>query len=385
MSKLSNCYTIKDLRQLAIRKIPPVIFDYLDGGAEAELTLKRNESSFDDYEFVPRTLVDVSQIDLTTTFQGEKIDLPIVSAPTGMSRMFHHEGEKAVVKATHKMGTAYCLSTVSTYSIEEVAQESEGVNFFQIYAWHNKSMVADFIERCKKSKYKGLMLAVDLAALGKRERDLKNGHGRPALKKNIALGALKRPAWLYHFITKPTWRMANMIKHLPHGAETSKVVEDINNQFSPSVTWEDATQMMASWEGKFMLKGIQSVEDAIKAADMGVTGIVLSNHGGRQLDGAPSAMDILPEVVAAVGDSTEIIIDGGIRRGSDVIKALALGAKSCLIGRGYLYGLAAGGEAGVTRAYEIFKDDMIRTMKLIGCTSLNDLDGRYVRKKDKIK
>ena len=175
--------------------------------------------------------------------------------------------------------------------------------------------------------------------------------------------------------------MANMVDHLPHGAETSKVIEEINGQFSASVTWEDAAEMMKSWNGKFMLKGVQCVEDAVKAAELGVSGIILSNHGGRQLDGAPAAMDILPEVVAAVGNKTEVIIDGGIRRGSDVIKALALGAKTCLIGRSYLYGLAAGGEAGVTRAYEILKDDMLRTMKLIGCKSLKDLDSSFVKKR----
>ncbi|MCP4457736.1 MAG: alpha-hydroxy-acid oxidizing protein [Cytophagales bacterium] len=382
MSKVSNCISIEELRKLAIKKVPSVIFDYIDGGSEDELTLGWNEDSFSKYEFVPNTLVDVSEIDLSTSFQGVGIDIPIISAPTGMSRMFHHEGERAVVRATHSMGTAYCLSTVSTCSIEEVAEESNGSKFFQIYAWQDQRMVGDFIERCKESGFDGLMLAVDMPELGKREKDLRNGHGRPKeLKKNMALAALRRPGWLYHFVTKPTWVMANMVEHLPHGAQTAKVISEVNGQFSASVTWEDAAAMMKSWGGKFMLKGIQGVEDAMKAAEMGASGIVLSNHGGRQLDGAPAAMDILPDVVAAVGGRLEIIIDGGIRRGSDVIKALALGAKGCLIGRPYLYGLAAGGELGVLKAYEILKDEMIRVMKLIGCTSIKDLDESFVRRR----
>ena len=297
-----------------------------------------------------------------------------------MTRLFHWEGEKAVVRATHKAGTAYSLSTVSTTSIEDVANESNGPLFFQIYAWHDRKMVFNFIERCKKCNYDGLMLAVDLASLGKRERDLKNGHGRPSvLRKNTAISALGKPEWLFNFLTKPKMRMANMVEHLPHGADALKVVDTVNDQFSASVSWEEAKELQQNWGGKFMLKGIQSVEDAVLAAEMGASGIILSNHGGRQLDGAPSGMDILPEVMQAVGSSTEVIIDGGIQRGSDVIKAIALGAKGVLIGRAYLYGVAAGGEAGVTKSFNILRDEMIRVMQLIGCSSLSELGPHYVK------
>ncbi|MCB9187288.1 MAG: alpha-hydroxy-acid oxidizing protein [Flavobacteriales bacterium] len=381
MANVNEVFSILEMRDLARKKLPGVMFDYLEGSAEDERTFEWNRNSFSKYEFVPRTLTDVSSIDLSTTFQGVHIDIPVISAPTGMSRMFHWEGEKAVVRATHKAGTAYALSTVATTSIEDVAKESSGPLFFQIYAWHNKEMVKDFIERSRHNNYKGLMLAVDLAALGKRDRDLRNGHGRPAvLRRNTALGALGKPAWLFNFLTKPKMRMANMVNQLPHGADALKVVDTVNAQFRADVTWNDATEMMQQWNGKFMLKGIQCVEDAVRAADLGVSGIILSNHGGRQLDGAPAAMDILPEVVAAVGDKVEIFVDGGITRGSDIIKAIALGAKGCLIGRAYLYGLAAGGEQGVTRVYDILKDEMERTMKLIGCCSLKDLNASYVRK-----
>ena len=380
MSSLAECFTIADLRKLAQKKLPKVMFDYVDGGAEDELTLQWNRQSFSNYEFVPRVLRDVSHIDLSTTVQGVNLKIPIISAPTGMSRMFHHLGEKAVVKASHRAGAGYALSTVSTTSIEDVAKESNGPLFFQIYAWYDRKMVFDFIERCKRQQYDGLMLAVDLATLGKRDRDLRNGHGRPnVLKRNTALGALTKPQWLYHFLTQPKWKMANMVEHLPHGADAMKVIEKVNGQFSASVNWKDVEELSKLWGGKFMLKGIQSVEDAVKAAESGVSGIILSNHGGRQLDGAPAALDILPEVVQAIGSDVEVLIDGGVQRGSDVIKAVALGAKAVLIGKSYLYGLAAGGEAGVDRTYAILSDEMTRVMQLLGCKNISELNSGSVR------
>lgn len=379
MAKLEEAFTIQDLKEIAKSKVPSVMFDYMQGGAEDELTLKWNREAFSKYEFVPRVLRDVSQIDLSTTVQGVDLKIPVISAPTGMSRMFHHLGERAVVKASHKAGAAYSLSTVATTSIEDVAEESKGPLFFQIYAWHNRDMVYDFINRCKSENYNGIMLAVDLASLGKRERDLRNGHGRPSvLRRNTALGALSRPAWLYHFLTKPKWRMANMINHLPHGANAMKVIDNVNEQFSATVNWADVKELQQKWNGKFMLKGIQSVEDAVLAAEHGVSGIILSNHGGRQLDGAPAPLDLLPKVVEAVGSDVEVMMDGGIERGSDIIKAIALGANAVLIGKAYLYGLAAGGEAGVNRTFEILTDEMIRVMQLIGCASISELTSSYV-------
>lgn len=381
MANLEEAFTIRDLKEIARSKVPSVMFDYMQGGAEDELTLKWNREAFSKYEFVPRVLRDVSKIDLSTTVQGVDLKIPVISAPTGMSRMFHHLGERAVVKASHKAGAAYSLSTVATTSIEDVVAESNGPLFFQIYAWHNRDMVYDFINRCKSENYNGIMLAVDLASLGKRERDLRNGHGRPSiLRRNTALGALSKPAWLYHFLTKPKWRMANMVNHLPHGANAMKVIDNVNEQFSATVNWNDVKELQQKWDGKFMLKGIQSVEDAVLAAEHGVSGIILSNHGGRQLDGAPAPLDLLPKVVAAVGSDVEVLMDGGIERGSDIIKAIALGAKSVLVGKAYLYGLAAGGEAGVTRTFEILEDEMIRVMQLIGCSSLDDLNSSYVVK-----
>ncbi len=383
MSKLDTVFSIKEMRALAKAKLPSVMFDYLEGSAEDEITAEWNRNSFNKYEFVPRVLKDVSTVDLSAECQDVKLSLPVISAPTGMTRMFHWEGEKAVVRATHKAGTAYALSTVATTSIEDVANESKGPLFFQIYAWHDRKMVDDFIERCKRTDYAGLMLAVDLASLGKRERDLRNGHGRPGvLRRNTALAALSKPAWLFNFLTKPKMRMANMVEHLPHGADALKVVETVNQQFRADVDWEDVSTMSSAWGGKFMLKGVQSVADAVLAKEAGVSGIILSNHGGRQLDGAPAAMDILEDVVAAVGPDMEVYVDGGIHRGTDIIKAMALGATGCLIGRAYLYGLAAGGEEGVSRVYDILKDEMTRVMQLIGCASISELNPSYVRKRD---
>ncbi|MFV0530142.1 MAG: alpha-hydroxy acid oxidase [Flavobacteriales bacterium] len=382
MSKsVKHCYSITDLRNLAQKKLPKVMFDYIEGSAEDEQTAQWNVNAFEKYEFIPRVLKNVENIDLSTNLQNIKLNIPIISAPTGMSRMFHHEGERAVAKASFNVGTAYSLSTVGTTSIEEIATLGNGIKFFQIYVWKNKKMVQDFIQRCKQCDYDGLMLAVDSPVLGKRERDLRNGHGRPkTLRLNVAKGALTRPSWLYNYLSKPKWLMANMINHMPYGADAKKIIDDVNNQFRADVTWKDVQQMMEQWQGTFILKGIQSVEDAVKAVEIGVSGIVLSNHGGRQLDGAPAALDILPEVVEAVGDKVDIIIDGGIKRGSDVIKAIALGAKAVLIGRAYLYGLAAGGEKGVDRAFQILTDEMKRTMQLIGCKSIAELNTKYVRR-----
>jgi len=382
MSRVNDCHSIADLKAAARARMPSVLFDYIEGGAEDEITAAWNRDAFSNYSFLPRTLRDVSKVNLSTTVQGIKIDLPIIAAPTGMTRMFHHEGELAVAKASHKAGTAYTLSSVATTSIEDVAMAAKGPLFFQVYVWHNRKMVQDFMDRCRKMNYAGIMLAVDLAALGKRERDLRHGHGQAAkLKWNMARSAISKPAWLYHYLAEPKWRMANMVQHLPHGALADKVLEKVNEQFDASVTWEDARELMKAWGGKFILKGIQCKEDAILAAEMGASGIVISNHGGRQLDGAAATLDLLPEIVEAVGNDIEVMIDGGITRGSDVIKALALGAKACLVGRAYMYGLGAGGEKGVTRCYDILREEMVRVMQLIGCSDVRELGPQYLRKR----
>jgi L-lactate dehydrogenase (cytochrome) len=241
--------------------------------------------------------------------------------------------------------------------------------------------VYKFLDRCKTSGYKGIYLAVDSPVLGKRERDMHHGHGTPRLKINMALSSLSKPKWLFRFLTSPKLVVGNMTEYLPHGGDLQKVVDTINGQYDASVSWEDAKAIKDYWgEGPFLLKGIQSVEDAKKAVDIGASGIVLSNHGGRQLDGAPTALELLPRVKDAVKDQLEILIDGGITRGADIIKAIALGADACMIGRAYLYGLAAGGENGVDRALSILKEEMERVMALIGCNDINNLDSSYIER-----
>lgn len=381
MSQLDHCHSIFDLRVLAKKKIPKPLFDYIDGGAEDEWTLKRNRESFSQFYFNPKVLKDVSNIKLNTHLQDIEIDTPIVIAPTGMSRLFHHEGERAVCRAAKNAGTIYSLSTVSTCSIEDIAIETSGPKFFQIYAWKNQKMISNFVERCKQQQFDALLLAVDTAVFGKRERDLANGHGRPAkLRFNTAISAASKPLWLYRFLTHAKPAMANMLEFYPDATDALKVIDKVNEQFDPSITWENAKEIKQQWQGPFWLKGIQSLEDAKLAAELGVTGIIISNHAGRQLDGAPAALDILEEIVEAVGDQLEIVIDGGIMRGSDVIKALCLGANACMIGKAYLYGLAAGGEEGVQKSIDILNDEMRRVMALIGCNSISELNPSIIRK-----
>lgn len=380
---LSRCYNIEDLRALAKRRLPGVIFDYIERGAEDEITMQRNQQVFSDYAFLPRVLRNVSRVDLSTSVQGIPIRMPLLLAPTGLTRMFHHEGEAAVAKAAHAHGLIYSLSTVSTTALEDIPPSAATGNFFQIYIWNDKTIVDDLIERARRSGYKAIYLAVDTAAFGNRERDLQNGQKLPLLlQANIIKGALlpARWPWLVNFLKISPLRFANLVGHLGHGAQLAKVVTDINAQFNAAIEWEDARNLQKRWGGPFIIKGIQSVEDAVLAAEMGASGIVLSNHGGRQLDGAITALELLPEVVAAVGTRTEVYIDGGIRRGSDVIKAIALGARACLIGRPYLYGLAAGGGAGVERSLQIFHEEMTRVMQLLGCSRLDELSPAHVRK-----
>ena len=381
MKNINRCVSINDLRLLAKKNIPRVAFDYIDGAAEDEITMQRNSSVFRTYGFRPRVLKDVTTINLKTKINDTDSALPVILAPTGLTRLFHYKGEEAVVKAANKAQIPYTLSTVSTTSIEDTAAVSTGGLFFQIYIWHNRDWVYRFLDRCKTSGYKGIYLAVDSPVLGKRERDLHHGHGTFRLKINMALSSLARPNWLFRFLTSSKLVMGNMTDYLPHGGDLQKVIDTINDQSDASVSWEDAKKIKDYWgEGPFLLKGIQSVEDAKKAVDIGASGIVLSNHGGRQLDGAPTALELLPRVKEAVKDQLEILIDGGITRGSDIIKAIALGADACMIGRAYLYGLAAGGEKGVDRALSILKEEMERVMALIGCRDINELNASYIER-----
>jgi L-lactate dehydrogenase (cytochrome) len=380
-SGLKSCHTIADLRSLAQRRIPKVMFDYIDGGAEDEVTLRRNCSGFVRYELLPHTLVDVSHIELATRLQGLDISLPLVFAPTGASRLFHHQGELAVSTVAAQAGTVYSLSSMATHDIETIGAHTGGAKWFQIYVWKDRGVVREFIERCKACGYQGLCLTVDVPTLGQRERDLRNGmtippRFSPASIFDMAL----HPHWWWHTLTGPQITLANVLNKAGAGVNSATALGHYaNTQLDPSVSWADMAWMIQEWGGPFMIKGIMTADDALRAVDCGVSGVIISNHGGRQLDHAPAPIDMLPEIVAAVGSRTEILLDGGIRRGSDVVKALALGANACMMGRAYLYGLAAGGQAGVELALTILRNEIVRTMKLLGCADVHKLDRRYVR------
>jgi L-lactate dehydrogenase (cytochrome) len=376
---LRGCHSIGDLRDRARRRVPRVIFDYLDGAADDEVTLARNCASFAGRELVPRVLRDVARVDLSTEILGTKSALPLVLAPTGMSRLFHHEGEAAVARAARAAGVPYTLSSVATLSIEEIAAASASPKWFQIYVWRDRGILRELIARCRASGYTALCLTVDVPAPGNRERDLRNGFTiPPTFTLATALDALRRPGWLWHFLTSKRLTLGNVRGHVSADASVFSVIDYIRTQMDPSVTWDDAAWMIREWNGPFAIKGILHADDARRAVDVGATGVIVSNHGGRQLDHVPAPFEVLEQIAAAAGKA-EVILDGGIRRGTDVLKALALGARACMIGRPYLYGLAAGGEAGVARALDILRAELETGMRLLGCNAVRDLNASYLR------
>ncbi|MGI9228935.1 MAG: alpha-hydroxy acid oxidase [Gammaproteobacteria bacterium] len=379
---LARCLNIADLRALAERKLPGAVFDYLQGGAEDETTLTRNSADFAQYELLPRYLVDVAQVSLATQVLNTDIAMPIILAPTGLSRLFHHQGEAAVARAAQRADTLYTLSSMATQSIEEVAAETTGPKWFQIYVWRDRELLRDFIRRCKQNGYTGLCLTVDLPTAGQRERDLRNGFTvPPQIRPANVLNTLCHPAWLWHFLAGPPISLANVKQYVEADKNLFSVIDYTSSQFDPTVSWDDVAWMVEQWQGDFAIKGILSADDACRAAEVGVNAIIISNHGGRQLDHAVTPIGVLPEIVAAVGERLEVILDGGVRRGTDVIKALCLGARAVMIGRPYLYGLAAGGEAGVNRALDILAAEIRRSLTLLGCRSVRELDQRYIRER----
>lgn len=380
MSRLDKALNIEDLRTIARRKLPKPLFNYIDGGADDESNVLGNARAFDAVKLVPEYLVDVANIDLSTKVLGREISMPLFLGPTGMTRLFHHDGETAVSKAAAAAGTYYALSTVGATSIEDVAAACDGPKCFQIYVMKDRGLTHEFIQRCKDANYDSIMLTVDIPVAGYRERELRYGFTMPP-KLNLAgvLGFAARPGWVYSALTHPKATLANVAHKIPAGSSQSTSLMDyIANQFDPSVTWDDLEWMVAEWGGPFVIKGILSPADARKAVDAGVTAISVSNHGGRQLDGALSAYEALGPIVDEVGGECEIICDGGIRRGTHVLKALASGATACSIGRPYLYGLAAGGQAGVARALDLLRAEIERDMGLLGCRSIAEIGSKHI-------
>lgn len=372
---LRACHSIADLRRRAQQRLPRAVCDYLEGGADDEVALARNSASFGDCRLLPRVLRDVTRIELGTEILGVPSRLPLILAPTGMSRLFHHEGETAVARAAQVAGLIYSLSSVGSRSIEEIAAASDGPKWFQIYVWRDRAILRELIERCRAARYQALCLTVDVPAPGNRERDLQNGFTvPPRFTVTTMCDMLRRPYWLWHLLTGERMTLGNVRRHAHADADVFTVIEYIRTQLDPAVTWDDAAWMIREWGGAFAIKGIASADDARRAVEIGASAIIVSNHGGRQLDQSPAPFELLPAIVAAVDGRAEVILDGGVRRGSDIIKALARGARACMIGRPYLYGLAAGGEAGVTRALDILRAELETGMKLIGCDSVRKLD-----------
>ena len=374
---LRKAANVEDLRKLAKRRLPVGVFDYIDGGAEDEITLRRNVEAYRKVSFKPRVLRDMANIDTSTSLFGRKLAFPLVLAPTGFTRIAHSEGELAVVKAATRAGIPFTLSTMATRSIEECASVAEKATrlWFQIYTWKDRSVVKNLVERADAAGFEAVCLTVDTAVLGRRERDVRRGFTLPP---EVGLGTIvdgvKNPGWTWDFLTSDPIRFAN-VEGLSSidGSTAVDLAEHMKSQFDPGLSWKDVEWLRSIWKGPILIKGIQTVEDALIAVDSGVEAIAISNHGGRQLDEAPTPFDLLPEVAEAVQDRLEIICDGGARRGSDIVKAISLGAAAVMAGRPYLYALAACGERGVDHVLGLLHEGVERTMALTGAASVDDL------------
>ena len=377
---LNDCYNFEDFRKLAKKNLPAPIFHYIDGGSDDEVTLKRNTESFLKCDLVPNILAGVGEPDLSTTVFGQKIDMPLFLSPVAMQRLFHHDGDKASARAAEKFGTFYSMSTMATSSIEEIANISGGPKMFQIYIHKLKGLTDNLIDRCKSSGFKSMCLTVDTVTAGNRERDHHWGFTTPPkLTLKSILSFMKRPGWTFNYLIHEKFQMANVKDFTKKGTSIAKgVMEYINEQYDPAMSWKDAEYCIKRWKGPFAIKGLMSVEDAKRAVDIGASAILLSNHGGRQLDGSRSPFDQLPAIREAVGDKLEIILDGGVRRGKHIIKALSLGATACSFGKGFLFGLGAGGQAGVKQVLKRMKEELRRDMILLGCKSIKELNSSKI-------
>ena len=373
---------IQDLRELARRRLPKVVFDYLDGGAEGEVTLRENSRIFDDVTFRPRQAVAVSHCDLRTQVLGRGLSFPAILAPVGYSRLMHPGGEVAAAEAAGAAGTTYTLSTISGYKLEDVKAASSGAVWYQLYLVGGRKVAEGAIERARNAGFSALVVTIDTPVAGMRERDPRNG-----MKQLLGASLFAKIPYVPQILMHPGWLAGFLLDggtpNLQNIVEPGKgpmPLVDVTAALAQAVvTWDDLRWLRQVWPGPIVIKGILSAEDAKRAADEGAAAIVVSNHGGRQLDGVPATLRVLPEVVAAVNGRVEVLMDGGIRRGSDIVKALCLGARAVLVGRAYAYGLAAAGAAGVDRALEILRADVERTLLLLGCPSVAALDASYIR------
>lgn len=375
--RFSNCLNIADLRRAAKRRAHNMVFDYIDGGSDDEWSLKNNSTAFSKHELSFRVLHGVENVDTSTTLLGEKIAVPFFCSPAAGNRLFHTEGERAVAKAAAECGTIYSLSTLSSVSIEEIAELTNGPKWFQLYVWRDRVLVKEMMDRARAAGFKALILTVDFAITGNRERDPRNGFTIPpsyGLKQT--LGALKAPWWTRDFLLGPKIKYANLDSDTPAISLNDFVAQQLHAGFN----WKDAEWLLGEWNGPAIIKGVVRPDDARRAVELGFNGISISNHGGRQLDYSPAPIDVLPDIVQSVGNDAEVILDGGVRRGTDILKSLAYGAKAVSFARPYLYGLAAGGYEGASRALELMRASVERDMTLLGVRSISEIDASMVRK-----
>jgi L-lactate dehydrogenase (cytochrome) len=381
--RLKDCYNFHDFRKLAQRRLPSPIFNYIDGGADDEVTLAANSQAFNRCDLLPSVLAGVKDIDMSVTVMGQKLDMPVYCSPTALQRLFHHRGERAVAAATEKYGTMFGVSSLGTVSLEELRQKHKNPQIYQFYFHRDRGLNQAMMQRAKEAKVDVMMLTVDSITGGNRERDLRTGFSIPfrLTLAGMIQFALK-PMWGINYVTHEKFRLPQLDDHVAMGSGTSSIGGYFTEMLDPTLNWDDVAKMVKDWDGQFCLKGVMTVEDARRAADIGCTGIVLSNHGGRQLDGSRTPFDQLSEIVDAVGDRLDVLMDSGVQRGTHVLKALSLGAKAVGVGRQYLYPLAAAGQPGVERALGLMRAEIERDMRLMGVSSIDQLGRHNVRFKD---
>ena len=378
---INNCHNVKDFRNLAKKRLPSPIFHYIDGAADDEITYKRNTDAYEQCDLIPNVLSGVDKVDMSTTVMGQKLDMPLYCAPTALQRLFHYEGEIGVAKAAEKFGTMFGISSLGTASIEEISDLVKSPKLFQLYVHKDKGLNKALIERCKESNFEAMAVTVDTAVGGNRERDLYTGFTIPMkLKLNSVASFMLHPKWAIDYFTKPKWELSNLKDHISEGTTVMTTIGDyFTKMLDNSLSWKDIEKINQDWGRQFAIKGIMSVDDAKKAVDVGASAIMISNHGGRQLDGSRSPFDQLAEIVDAVGDKIDVICEGGIRRGTHVLKALSLGAKACSGGRMYLYALAAGGQKGVEKSLSNLRNEIERDMKLMGVSNVKELTRKNLK------
>jgi isopentenyl diphosphate isomerase/L-lactate dehydrogenase-like FMN-dependent dehydrogenase len=377
--RAQRAINIADLRTLARRRLPAGVFDYVDGAAWDEATKRHNESDLQALMLRPRMLVGATEIDLSTEVLGRRLEVPLLGAPTGLTGLVHHEGEVGIAQAVHGAGGVYVLSSAASRTLEDVAAASPGPRWFQLYVGHDRGLAQALLERASATGYEAVVVTVDAARAGARERDQRNGFVvPPRITARTLVDGVRRPRWTANFLSRPRLLSESLLLSMAQEGQAASMAELIGRQLDPALSWRDIAWVQEHWDGPLLIKGILRGDDARQAASLGVAGVIVSNHGGRQLDHATSTIRALPEIVDAAGGELEVLMDGGIRRGVDIIRALALGARGVLAGRALVYGLAAGGPAGAARAVEILVDELRLAMTLLGCPSVRELDPPWV-------